>query len=152
MLNIFAAVVAGIVASLVFSMFTGMARAMGMTTMSIEKTLGAMFGEGSAAAVGGWAMHLASGVIFALMYAVAFDALGATNGWLVGAEVGLVHGLITGAVIMPMVGMMHPAVKAGRIKAPGLFAINAGAMTPMGLVVGHIIFGAVLGGIYLALA
>ena len=152
MINITAAVIAGLAAAVAFSMFTGMARAMGMTTMSIEKTLGAMFGEGPTAAFAGWVMHLVSGIIFALIYAYMFSVIEVTNGWLIGGIIGLVHGLIIGAMVMPMMGVMHPAVRSGAITAPGFFAVNAGAMTPMGLVVGHILFGAVLGGVYLLIA
>lgn len=152
MINVGGAIVAGLAASAVFSMFTGMARAMGMTKMSIEKTLGAMFGESPMAAAAGWVMHFGAGVVFAIIYAEIFVLAGATSGWTIGAVIGLVHGLMVGAVLMPMMGVVHPAVKAGRMEAPGFFAVNSGPMTPMGLIVGHIIFGVVLGGVYFALA
>lgn len=152
MVNGVAVVASGLVAALVFSVFTGMARAMGMTKMSIEKMLGAMLGEGPMADMAGWVMHLASGVAFAGIYAQIFNALGATNGWAAGAAIGLIHGLMIGAIVLPMMGAVHPAVSAGRIEAPGFFGINSGSMTPMGMIVGHIIFGAVLGGVYFTLA
>lgn len=145
-------IVAGIAGALAFSIFTGMARSMGMTKMSIEKMLGAMFGEGSTATFMGWMMHLVSGIVFAVIYVLIFNFLGTTNGWLYGAIIGLFHGLGVGAVLMPMMGAMHPAIKAGKLEAPGFFGINTGSMTPMGIVVGHIIFGAVLGGVYLLIA
>lgn len=152
MISVAGIIIAGIAASAVFSMFTAMARSMGMTTMSIEKTLGAMFGDSPGASVAGWVMHFMSGIVFALIYAIVFEFIGATDGWLIGAVIGLVHGLMIGAVVMPMMGAVHPGVRNGTITAPGFFAINAGSMTPMGLVVGHILFGTVLGGIYFLVA
>ena len=143
-------VVSGLSAAVVFSMFTAMARAMGMTTMSIEKTLGAMFAEGTTANVIGTLMHLMSGIVFAFIYAIIFVALGTTasNGWLIGGIIGLIHGLMTGAIVMPMMGSIHPAIKAGKIEAPGFFGKNKGEATPAGMVVGHILFGVVLGFVY----
>lgn len=152
MINLTAVIVAGLAGAVVFSIFTAMARAMGMTEMSIEKTLGLMFGKGNGAQAMGWVMHLIAGVIFALIYAYIFVAVGATNGWFFGGVIGLFHGVVVGAMVMPMMGIIHPAVKAGEMKAPGFFAVNAGPMTPMGLVVGHIVFGVVLGGVYFLLA
>lgn len=152
MISITGVIVAGIVASAVFSMFTAMARSMGMTEMSIEKTLGAMFGEGPSASAVGWVMHFMSGIVFALIYANIFEFAGVTEGWLIGAVIGAAHGLMIGAVVMPMMGAVHPGVRNGTITAPGFFAINAGSMTPMGLVFGHVLFGAVLGGIYFLVA
>ena len=148
--NILGVIIAGLSAAVVFSMFTAMARAMGMTTMSIEKTLGAMFAEGTIANVIGTLMHLVSGIVFAFVYAVIFAAVGAgaSNGWLIGGILGLAHGLMVGAVVMPMMGTIHPAVKAGTMTAPGFFAINRGEATPAGMIVGHIIFGVVLGFVY----
>lgn len=152
MISVAGIIISGLVAAIAFSIFTGMARAMGMTTMSIEKTLGAMVGEGSSATIAGWMMHLISGIVFAAIYAFIFQAIGATSGWLIGGVIGLVHGLMVGAIVMPMMGAIHPAVRAGKMEAPGFFAVNAGSMTPMGLIVGHIIFGAVLGGVYFLFA
>lgn len=149
-INVLGVIAAGLSAAIVFSMFTAMARAMGMTTMSIEKTLGAMFAKGSTATVIGTLMHLMSGIVFALIYAIIFNAVGAgaSNGWLIGGIIGLVHGLMVGALVMPMIGTVHPAVKAGTMTAPGFFAINRGEATPAGMIVGHIIFGVVLGFVY----
>ena len=152
MITITAVIIAGLAGAIVFSIFTAMARSMGMTTMSIEKTLGSMFGEGTTAELMGWGMHFASGIIFALFYAVLFNAVGTTSGWLFGSIFGLGHGLITGGIVMPMMSTVHPAMHAGKIKAPGFFAINTGPMTPIGLIIGHIIFGAVVGGTYFLVA
>lgn len=151
MISIIGIIIAGLVAAIVFSAFTAMARAIGMTTMSIEKTLGAMFGEGTGAAAMGTVMHLVAGVVFALGYAIIFEIVGATNGWLLGGAIGLVHGLLVGALVMPMIGAVHPAIQAHKMTAPGFFAVNTGSMTPVGLVVAHIVFGTVLGGVYFLL-
>ncbi len=95
---------------------------------------------------------IVAGIVFAIIYVLIFNFLGTTSGWLYGAIIGLLHGLGVGAVMMPMMGATHPAIKAGKLEAPGFFGVNAGKMTPMGIVVGHIIFGAVLGGVYFLIA
>lgn len=152
MTNFTAIIVAGLAGAIVFSMVTAMARAMGMTKMSIEKMLGAMFGEGATADALGWMMHLVSGIIFAFIYVVIFKALGITNGWLYGAIFGLIQGVMVGAIVLPMMSVVHPAIIQGKIEAPGFFGHKMGPMTPMGIIIGHIIFGAVVGGIYFLLA
>lgn len=148
MISVIGIIVAGLIAAIVFSGFTAFARWMGMTTMSIEKTLGTMFGDGAVATGIGTVLHLTAGVGFALVYAVIFQSLGIVSGWFAGGVIGLVHGLVVGALVMPMVGAVHPAVHAGKMTAPGFFAVNRGQMTPVGLIVAHIVFGTVLGGVY----
>jgi hypothetical protein len=148
MIDVTGVIIAGVAGATVFSMFAGFARTMGMTKMSIEKILGGMFGKGTGAAVAGWIMHYMSSIIFAVIYVLIFNFLVTTNGWFHGAVIGLVHGIMFGAIILPMMGIMHPAIKSGDIEAPGFFGVNAGSKTPIVIIVGQIIFGAILGGTY----
>ena len=66
-MNILSAVIAGIVASLVFSVVLAMAPKMGMPKMDIVSLLGSMFGKPNQAL--GWIMHMMMGMVFALIYA-----------------------------------------------------------------------------------
>lgn len=105
-------------------------------------------------------------IVFGLAYAalfVAFDDAGVLTGVLVG----LGHGIVAG-IAMVMMGAMHPrmdppsgadhgevvttSANGVRLVEPGLFAKNYGPMTPMGLVVGHVIYGLVVALVYGALA
>lgn len=110
--------------------------------------------------------HVAMGtIVFGLLYAVIFAGLLGTAGWITGLIVGLIHGVVAG-VVMKMMGHTHPRMEAAaqftggqswrhdadgiHIAQPGLFAKNYGAMTPVGLLMGHAVFGLVVGIVYAA--
>ncbi len=149
-MNILGAVVAGIVATIVFTMILMMAPKMGMPKMDIVSLLGSMFSAKSNLVLG-WMMHLMMGVIFALIYAFLWSrGIGAAT-WTNGLVFGAVHWLIIG-VVMAVVPMLHVGIKSGAVKAPGLWMTGngGGLMAFMGGLVGHAIFGALVALIYAA--
>lgn len=149
--SLLAAIIAGLAATAVFTILQGMARMMGMTKMDIVVLLGTMFGpKGSGVAtLFGWVAHLMSGIIFGIIYGAIFALIRIDISlWLYGAVIGLIHGLVVGGMVMPMMGSIHPRIRDGSLEAPGTFGSNLGKATPMGLIVMHIIFGLVLGGTY----
>lgn len=148
-MNILGAVIAGVVASLVFSMVLAVAPKMGMPKMDIVSLLGSMFGKPNQAL--GWMMHLMMGIVFALIYAFLWsNGIGAAI-WTGGLVFGAVHWLIVG-MVMGMIPMMHVGIKSGAVQAPGLWMTNnGGLMAFMGGLVGHIIFGIVVALVYAAL-
>lgn len=100
----------------------------------------------------GFAVHFALGILFGIVYALLFHLFGAgtdisaTAAW--GIALGALQGLALGAALgfMPAV---HPRVGEGAvISPPGFFGRNYGVSMPVGLVVLHIIFGAVVGVVY----
>ncbi len=129
-------------------------RAMGMTTMDLLRTLGSMMQpKGSDAVVYGIGLmvHLMMGAAFGLVHAGllhAFDpsSSGAAVG--LGILIGAVHGIIVTVMMPMMLTMGHPLVKDGTIADPGTAMMGFGKMTPMGMVVGHVVYGLVLGAIY----
>jgi hypothetical protein len=149
-MNILSAVIAGVVASLVFSIVLAMAPKMGMPKMDIVSLLGSMFSAKTNLALG-WMMHLMMGIVFALIYAFLWsNGIGAAT-WLGGLIFGAVHWLIVG-VVMGMIPMMHVGIKSGAVKAPGLWMTNnGGLMAFMGGLVGHMIFGITIALVYAAL-
>jgi uncharacterized membrane protein YagU involved in acid resistance len=149
-MNILSAVIAGVVASLVFSIVLAMAPRMGMPKMDIVSLLGSMFSAKSNQALG-WMMHLMMGIVFALIYAFLWSSgIGAPT-WLGGLIFGAVQWLIVG-MVMGMIPMMHVGIKSGAVKAPGLWMTNHGGfMAFMGGLVGHMIFGIVIALVYAAL-
>ncbi|MDQ3388475.1 MAG: hypothetical protein M3483_03110 [Gemmatimonadota bacterium] len=61
-----------------------------------------------------------------------------------GALVGLLHGM--GAVgALPFSGRFNASVRAGRLPPPGQLGLAWGWGTPVAILVGHIVYGAVLG-------
>ncbi len=149
-MNILSAVIAGIVASLVFSIVLAMAPRMGMPKMDIVDLLGSMF-SGKSNLVLGWMMHIMMGVVFALIYAFLWTSGVGTATWLSGVIFGAAQWLVVG-MAMGMIPMMHAGIKSGAVQAPGLWMTNnGGAMAFMGGLVGHIIFGAVIALVYAAI-
>jgi hypothetical protein len=149
-MNILSAVIAGVVASLVFSIVLAMAPRLGMPRMDIVSLLGSMFSAKSNQALG-WMMHLIMGVVFALLYAFLWSSgiSGAT--WVGGLIFGAVQWLVVG-MVMGMMPMMHVGIKSGSVKAPGLWMTNnGGLMAFMGGLVGHMVFGTVIALSYAAL-
>ncbi len=48
-------------------------------------------------------------------------------------------------MVMPMMGAIHPMVKSGTMTAPGFLMLHLGPMVPVGSLIGHLLYGAMLG-------
>jgi hypothetical protein len=60
--------------------------------------------------------------------------------------VGAVHGaLVVGA--LPWVGKASACVRAGYLPKPGTLGLGWGPATPVGVVVGHAVYGGILGAV-----
>ena len=146
-MNIFGAVAAGIVGTIIMTMVMQMAPKMGMPKMDIVGMLGSMFSADGNRMVG-MVMHFMMGIVFAVVYAFLWSAGIGTVGLLWGVLFGAVHWLISG-VMMGGMSMMHAGVKAGTVDAPGVFMVNSGGMMAfMGGLMGHVIFGLVVALVY----
>jgi hypothetical protein len=166
--SVVAGLLSGIVATTVMSMMMKMAAAMGMTQMPpMELITGSMLtGDTTKAKQIGFVLHwiMMGTVVFGLGYALIFSIAGSAS-WLLGLGIGIVHGIAVG-LIMPMFPAMHPrmsgptgpegpvTVEDGQVhlSAAGPFAAAWGAMTPVGLIVGHAAYGLVLALVYQAVA
>ncbi len=149
-MNALSAVIAGIVATTVFTMVLVMAPRMGMPKMDIVSLLGSMFSTKSNPVLG-WTLHLMMGVVFALAYAFLWWLGFGAATWGIGLIFGAIHWLIVG-MVMGMIPMVHVGIKRGAVQAPGLWMTkNGGAMAFMGGLVGHAIFGAVVALVYASL-
>jgi uncharacterized membrane protein YagU involved in acid resistance len=136
------AIFGGFIATAVMTMMMYVAPAMGMPKMDIAAMLGSMLGNQMPAPMtGAWWMglilHLVNGsLIFPLIYSYLLNALLPGANWARGALWGLMLWLLAQVAVMPMMGM-------------GVF--SAGTPQPMmsalGSLVGHGIYGAILGAI-----
>ena len=107
-MNILGAIVAGIAGTLVMTMVMVMAPKMGMPKMDIVGMLGSMFSsEGNRSL--GMVMHLMMGVVFAVIYALLWNAGIGTVNLVWGAVFGAGHWLIAGV----MMGGMAMRNRAG---------------------------------------
>lgn len=165
-ISVAGALLAGFVATAVMTMMLRMATAAGMTQMPpMELISGAMVArDASRAKRWGYFLHwtVMGTVVFGLGYAAVFTAVGSTS-WLLGLGIGLAHGVVVG-VMMAMMPAMHPRMSGSatidgpvsthdgevHLSAPGLFAGNWSRTTPVGIVVGHAVYGIVLALVYQA--
>lgn len=128
--NIARATIAGVTGTLVMTAIgLWIAPLMGIPRMNpAEMLAGAM---GGIVAIG-WVAHLTIGITLAIIYAVIADRIPGSPA-LRGALYGLAPFLLAQIVVMPMMGM-------------GLF--SGSAIMAMGSLVGHIVYGAVVGSVY----
>ena len=151
-----AAVVAGLVGAVAMLVVMYAGKAIGMTRMDLLETLGTMAvpkGAMNVVYVVGAMMHLMMGAVFGLVYAGLIHAVGPTSDGAAagfGALFGGVHGVIMAFVLPVMLTMMHPLGRSGAMNGPGVAMTKLGKMTPMGIVMAHVVFGLVTGGIYVA--
>lgn len=150
-MNIVAAVLAGIVGTVIISLIMALAPRTGMPKMAIWEMLSSMFAPQGSTSLG-WVLHFMMGILFAIVYAVFWAAgigsVSAASGALFGVVQWLIVGLMMGA--MPM---MHAGIRAGTAPAPGVYMLkNDGLMAFMGGLVGHVIYGVVVAVVYAALA
>jgi hypothetical protein len=146
-MSILGAIVAGLIGTVVITMVMNMAPQMGMPKMDIVDMLGSMFSPQGNRTLG-WVMHLMMGAVFAIIYALLWNAGLGSVSLLWGALFGAGHWIVAGTMMGGM-SMMHAGVKAGTVEAPGVFMVNnGGVMAFMGGLIGHIIFGLVVALVY----
>ena len=96
----------------------------------------------------GMAIHAGVGAIWAIFYAYFFWS---TYDWAPITQ-GLLFALgpatLAGLIMVPQMGFMHPLMLNGKLPTTGVFAIKLGWGGPAGIVIGHLIYGAVMGGLY----
>lgn len=132
------AFVAGLIATAAMTAFTYMAPLMGFE-MDIPKMLAGTMG---APLIVGWMAHFMVGVILAVNYGAIFLVKTNRNADLKsGAIFGLIPWLMAQVVVMPMMSIMNGG---------GYFAgfFSGSMMVAMASLVGHLLYGAVLGSIY----
>jgi hypothetical protein len=141
------AFLAGVVGAVAMSLIMAMARAMGME-VNLEMMLGTMFGAspGPGTWLFGLMMHLVISGLIALLYALGFEYVAHRAGWKIGLAFSLIH-IAIGGIVMGMMPMMHPLVPE-QLSAPGAFMINHGMLGLGAFIMLHMIFGAIVGGMY----
>lgn len=126
------------------------------TRLSIPFVLGTIFTpDRDRAYLYGFIVHLLNGWIFAGLYAAAFESWKRATWWL-GAALGFAHSLFVLAAVMPLLPGLHPRMASEqegptatrRIEPPGFLAMNYGRRTPVPVIAGHIVYGAILGAFY----
>lgn len=146
----------GFVATIVLTTLSAAGQGLGLTRMNIPFMLGTMFTpDRDRAKVIGFVVHLVNGLVFSLVYVLAFQAWHRATWWLGGA-IGAVHAafvLTVGMRILPgihprMANERHGPTVARALEPPGFLALHYGARTPISVLVAHIVFGMILGAFY----
>jgi uncharacterized membrane protein YagU involved in acid resistance len=150
------AVLSGFAATIVLTGITAAAQFFGLSRMSLPFILGTMVTpDRDRASLYGVGMHFLVGWAFAFVYVALFDQLGVARWWL-GGIFGIVHGLFTLLVLMPILPDMHPRMASERrgptptrlLQPPGFFGLHYGVRTPLVTLVAHLAYGVVLGAVY----
>jgi hypothetical protein len=149
------ALAGGAVGTIVLTSGLRVAQEVGLTRMDIPLLLGTIFTDRRGrASVIGYVIHFFNGLVFALAYYGVFRAVGHA-GWLFGAALGLVHACLAGgALLTVLLPAVHPrmgtpwtdAAETPLLEAPGFLLRNYGDRTLIGTLIGHVVFGAIVGG------
>jgi hypothetical protein len=153
--TIWGALAGGVVGTVILTSTLRIAQEVGWTRMDIPLLLGTVFTDRRGrAAVFGYAIHFANGLLFSLVYYAIFRAVDQA-GWLFGAFLGLVHaGFAGGALLTVLLPAVHPrmgtpwsdAEETPLLEAPGFLLMNYGRRTALWTLLAHIVYGAIVGG------
>jgi hypothetical protein len=141
---------AGLAGGAALMLMTDASRTVGLVEANLSRYQGCIVlgrSEGVAPLVAGAGMHLAMGSILAVGYAFAFPLVSGEANWTAGAALGALHGVAAGAGF-PLLDAMNPCVRDGRMRGFGLMGRGYGALMTLGLLGGHVVYGALVGWLY----
>jgi hypothetical protein len=131
------------------------ANELGLTRVDLPFLLGTAFTLDRARAKAvGYLLHLAAGEMFALVSCAIFAAID-TSGWLLGALLGLLHGIVSAtALVNILLPVVHPrmgselsaADTSPLLEPPGFLMLNYGRGAPIATLLAHVAYGAIVGG------
>ena len=153
--SLWGALVGGAIGTIVLTSGLRVAQELGVTRMDIPLLLGTIFtDERDRASAIGYVIHFVNGFLFALAYYGVFRAVGHA-GWLLGAVLGVVHASLAGGVLLTaLLPAVHPrmgtpwtdAAETPLLESPGFLLANYGRRTLIWTLVGHVVYGAIVGG------
>ena len=154
-MSVSGALAGGFVGTLVLTTALRTANELRLTRVDLPFLLGtAVTGDRARAKALGYLLHLAAGEAFALVYYAVLTAID-TSGWMPGALFGLLHGILSAtALVNILLPVVHPrmgstlsaADSSPLLEPPGFLMLNYGRGTPIATVLGHIAYGAIVGG------
>jgi hypothetical protein len=154
-MSIWAALAGGLIGTLVLTTVLRAASEFGLTRMDLPFLLGTVItSDRQRAKALGYLAHFAFGLFFALGYYAIFRSIG-RDGFLLGALLGLLHGIfVATALVNVLLPIIHPrmgssftaANSSPLIESPGFLMLNYGTSTFVVSIVGHVTYGALVGG------
>jgi hypothetical protein len=153
--TLWGALAGGFVGTIVLTSGLRVAQELGWTRMDIPLLLGTVFTDDrDRATVIGVAVHFLNGLLFALGYYAIFRAVDQA-GWAFGAVLGVAHAALAGGVLVTLLlPAVHPrmgtpwsdAEETPLLEPPGFLLVNYGRRTALWTLLGHVAFGAIVGG------
>jgi hypothetical protein len=146
----------GLVGTALLTLISEIAQGMRLSRMSLPYVLGTFVSANrDRALVAGMLLHFAIGLVFAFVYIAAFHALGGATWWR-GTWLGLLHAallLTAGCRALPglhprMASEQQEPTEIRALEPPGFLALNYGHATPLVVIFEHVVFGFVLGTLY----
>lgn len=151
------ALVAGFVGTVAMTGVMMMGRASGMTSMDMPLMIGGMLTDDESKARRlGMAVHILmmGTVVFGTIYGLLFTALD-SDAVLTGLVIGVLHGLVFGVMVLPMMPALHPRMKVSsdgfHLEKPGVLGVSYGKGTALGIVMAHAVYGLVVALVYAGL-
>jgi beta-glucosidase/6-phospho-beta-glucosidase/beta-galactosidase len=145
------AIMAGAIGALAWELAMRLLIWFGIPAFDLVRLLGTMLLPDAAAWQWwplGLCLHAAVGSIWAIFYAYFFWSTYSWKPRVQGAIFSLGPTVLAGLVMVPQMGWMQESILRGSMPHPGLFAWNLGWAGPLGLVLGHLIYGATMGSLY----
>lgn len=153
-MSVWDALVGGFAGTLVLTTVLAGASQLRLTRMDIPFLLGTAYTDDrTRARVVGYMVHFVAGLVFALIYYLAFATLGRAN-WALGLLFGLVHALFAGTTLVNvLLPAVHPrmgstlsaATSSPLLEPPGFMLLNYGRATPLVTIAAHLAYGAIVG-------
>jgi hypothetical protein len=151
---IWGALAGGLAGTIVLTTGLRLAQELGWTRMDLPLLLGTAFTTSrSRAEVLGSVIHFVNGLLFSLVYAGVFAAVGETSWWF-GMLLGLLHAAFAGgALVNVLLPAVHPrmgtpwsdAEESPLLEPPGFMLVNYGRATAAVTVALHLAYGAIVG-------
>ena len=145
------AILAGVAGALAWEAVARILILLGLPLFDLVFTLGTML-PGETRSWLWWptglAMHATVGAIWAIFYAYFFWS---TYDWPPAAQgllFSLVPAVLAGLIMVPQINFMHPLILNGQLPTTGVFGMRLGWGGPTGIILGHLIYGAVMGSLY----
>jgi len=146
----------GFVATVVLTILLAITKTFGLSRIDIPFLLGTMLTSNrNKAPFYGLLFHMAIGIVFAFLYAAAFESVD-TRYWWLGLAGGAIHGAFVLSAGLQVLAAFHPRMAhpyqgptpTRQLQPPGFFALNYGRGTPIVTMVAHILYGGLLGLFY----
>jgi hypothetical protein len=146
------AIVAGALGAFAWEIVARGLIAAGLPMFDLVRTLGSMLLDGGAGAWQWWPagmfLHAVVGAIWAIFYAYFFWSLFDYPPALQGLIFSLLPAVLAGLIMIPQMDFMNEQVMSGALPRHSFFALGIGWGGPAAVVLGHLVYGAVLGYLY----